>query len=475
MKKINDYLGDKKFWKQTARLAIPIAFQNLLISSFVLVDNVMVGQLGDVALSSVGMAGQWSWLLGMVIFGVCSGASVYVSQYWGVKDIKSIHKISGLSVVISLIISVFFLLFAFLMPELVISIFNRNPDVIKTGSSYLKIACFSYPGVALNTILCGILRSTENVKLPVITALFTTLFNAVLDYALIFGAFGLPKMGVPGAAVATCISAWSGPVILVVASYISKNIIAAPFKDLFGFDKKMIKAFFITALPVVLNETIWGAGTFVYNIIFANLGHENYAAVTILKTIENIAFVLFMGLCNACCVMLGKNIGSGDIKTGIRDSKRFSVLIPLSAVFIGILVITFRGNIIGLFNIGGGISKKTLETAMLITLIYAIELPIRNIPYAMIVGVFRSGGDTVSGVKFDLIPLWCIALPLTVITAFVLKLPFPLVFLGMYIFEDFIKAFLCIRHYLTYKWIKPVTKEGKESLKAFMEKIKQKI
>lgn len=467
---IKKYLGGKNFWKQTAVLAFPIALQNLLTSSFTLVDTIMVGQLGDVALSAVGMAGQWSWLLNMVTFGICSGSAVFVSQYWGAEDTKGIHKICGLSVIIGIIISSIFMLMGFFIPDKVVSIFNRDSEIIKTGSAYLIIACFSYPGTVLNNILGAVLRSSENVKLPVFAALITTVTNAVLDYGLIFGAFGLPQMGVKGAALATCISAWIGPVILIIVSVFKKNILVAPIKEFFAFNKSLIKSFALTAAPVVFNETMWGLGTFLYNVIFANLGYENYAAVTIMKTIENIAFVFFIGLCNACCVMLGKNIGAGNVEDAVKYSKRFGVLIPLMGVIVGGIMIVLRARLVGLFNLTGELTSVTVHAAETIMLIYALELPIRNIPYTFIVGIFRSGGDTVNGAKFDILSLWFIGLPLTAIMAFIVKAPFIVVYAAMYIGEDYLKAFLCLKHYKTYNWIKPVTESGKESLERFKEK-----
>ena len=473
-KVLNDYFGDRKFWRKALVLAIPIAFQNMLTSSFTLVDTLMVGQLGDIALSSVGMAGQWSWLLNMVIFGICSGSSVLVAQYWGVCGRKNIHRTCGIAITAGLIVTALFLLIGFLAPEFVLKIFNRTPEVVKSGSAYLKIACFSYPGVVLGAILGAILRSTEEVKIPVYSAAFTTVANVCLDYALIFGKFGFPKMGIEGAALATCISAWLGPIIIILVSFIRKNILYAPLKDLFDFDFKIFIKFAKTASPVVLNETMWGLGTVLYNVIFANLGHENFAAVTILKTIENFGFIFYIGLCNACCVMVGTSVGSGNIKRAIGDAKRFGFLIPFSGVLVGIMLIIFKGPLVEMFNLSGELAKTTVNTAKMIILLYALELPIRNIPYTFIVGIFRSGGDTVNGTKMDILCLWFIALPVTAIMAFIVKAPFVVVFGIMYIAEDWLKSFLCLRHFISKKWIKPVTEAGREGLEKFLKEKSQK-
>ena len=471
--KLTEFLGGKNFWKRALVLAIPIAFQNMLTSSFTLVDTLMVGQLGDVALSSVGMAGQWSWLLNMVTFGISSGSAVFVSQYWGANDKKSIHKITGIAVFIALVITALFLSLGAIIPEFIIKIFNRTPEVVDMGSRYLKIASFSYPGVVLGALLGSILRSCEEVKIPVYSAAFTTVANAFLDYALIFGKFGFPEMGIEGAALATCISAWLGPLTIIIPSLIKKNILYAPLKEIFSFDKSMFVNFAKTATPVVCNETFWGLGTVVYNVIFANMGYENFAAVTILKTVENLSYVFFIGLCNACCVMVGTSVGAGYIKRAVKDSKRFSVLIPLGGIFIGAVILIFKNQLVGLFNLSGELTKNTLSAASLIFIIYALHLPIRTLPYTLIVGIFRSGGDTVNGAKFDLISLWGISIPLTAVLAFIIKAPFPVVFAAMYVFEDYIKCILCIRHFLSNRWLRPVTEAGKKSLKEYLESKKQ--
>lgn len=462
-------LGGKQFWRSALTLAVPIAVQNLLTSSFVLVDTLMVGQLGDISLAAVGMAGQWSWFLNMVIFGICSGASVFFAQFFGENNKKGIVHTYGIAISSAFLVSLVFLVIGFCLPRGVIRIFNQTPAVLDEGSQYLKIAVFSYPAVMLNMIVCNVLRSTGRVKLPMYVAFFTTIANAILDYGLIFGAFGLPQMGIRGAALATVISAWLGPIsIYGVMAFVKDDILYAPIREMFGFTKQMVHDFFKKALPVVLNESLWGLGTICYNIIFSNLGYEYSAAVTILRTFENIAFSFFAGLSNAGCVLIGQQIGAGNIKHALKDSRRFMVLVPLAGVVIGAFVILFREQLIYLFNSGGTITDKTLQAAMGILIIYGIEIAIKNITYVGVVAIFRSGGDTKTGMKYDLICLWLISLPITFVAAFVLKLPFILVFACSYLFEDYLKAFLCLRFFASKKWIRPVTQTGKQGLQQYL-------
>ncbi len=465
--KLKTYFDDAAFWRDIARLALPIALQNLLSSSFSLVDTLMVGQLGDTPLAAVGMAGQFGWFLSMIIFGMTSALTMFVSQYWGAGDKKSIRKVYGIALMIAVGVSVVFMLAGVVFPRGVVWIFNREPDVLDVGAQYLSIAAFSYPAIALNYVFMGVLRATERVKLPLYTTLVTTLLNAGLDYAFIFGFGAIPAMGARGAAIATVVSAWLSPVITFTVSLIEKNMLIAPWREIFGFDKNFFAEFLRRAVPVVANETLWGAGTLVFNIIFANLGSGNYAAVTIMRTFESIAFVFFVGLGSASSVIVGKSVGAGEIASAVRDSRRFAVLVPAFSAVLGAVIIVFRRQIVGVFDLDGKITAETLGTAVWILSIYAAEMAIRNIPYIVICGIFRPGGETRIGMKYDLLFLWCVSLPATIIAAFVLRLPFPAVFATMYIAEDWLKAFFCIRYFLTDKWLKPVTPEGRAGLEDY--------
>lgn len=468
------YFGDMGFWRVALKLAFPVAMQNLLTSSFILVDTIMVGQLGDLSLSAVGMAGQFGWFLNMITFGMCSGAAVFISQYWGAKDTAGIRRTYGIAVVSVCLISALFFVIGLLFPEGVVRIFNREPDVVEAGAAYLRIACWSYLATGVNMVFCIVLRSTENVKLPMYVSLVTTVLNAFMDYGLIFGAFGMPEMGIRGAALATVISAWAGPVLILAVSAIHRNMLISPIKELFGFNKRSIAEYYAKATPVIINETLWGFGTLLFSVIFANLGYQYYAAVTIFRTFENIAFVFFIGLCNASSIMVGKNVGAGHIKRAVEDSRRFVLFVSLCSVLTGVLIIIFRFQLASVFNLSGSITPETLKLTASLLLVYGIELPMRNLPYILIVGTFRPGGDTRIGMKLDLLSLWLCSVPLTTLAAFVFKLPFIAVFAIMYAAEDYLKAILCVKYYFTYNWLRPVTDQGIKGLEEFYESRRKK-
>jgi len=462
---LKNLFGGKRYWGAIFTIGIPIAIQNLLTSSYVLVDTLMISSLGDVSLAAVGMAGQWSWLLNLALFGFSSGASVFFSQYYGDRNLKGIKKTYGIVMFFVLISAVLFAVFGFLIPERIISIFNRDVNVIKIGARYLKIAVFSYPAIAINQIVGVLLRSTKRAKLPMYVAALTTVLNAFFDYALIFGKFGFPELGIEGAAIATCFSAWIGPIILLgVLIYQKDDIVCTPIRELLSFKKEDISLFFSRAFPVLMNEILWGLGTFTLNVVFSNMGYEYYAAMTILKTFENIAFAFFVGLDNSCCIMVGQEIGGGEIKTGLKDARRFLILVPFVSLVTGIIVVLLRHELISIFNMAGTITEITLDTASMLAVVYAVTLPMRNFQYVIITGVFRSGGDTKTGLRYDLLCLWGLAVPTAVISAFFLKLPFVLVYALCIVVEDIPKFILCLRHFLSKRWIMPVTETGKNAL-----------
>ncbi len=462
-KKLPLDLGNKSFWNVTLALAIPIALQNMLNASFSLIDTLMVSQLGDIQLSATGMAGQWTWLYNMVLFGISSGAAVFVSQYWGDQNLKGIHRTTGISVSSGLIVSIIFMLIGMLFPEGIIWIFNKDANVIEQGALYLRYAALSYPALALTNILGSILRSAEHPKLPMAVSGISAVMNVILNYLLIFTA----GLGVKGAAIATVISAWIGPLLIIGISMARKNILYAPLSVIFSFNGKTLAEFFKKAMPVIINETMWGMGTVAYNVIFGNIGYEEYGAITIVKTFENFAFCFFLGLGNACCVLVGKSIGAGEIREGMRDSKRFMTLFPFVSIAVGVLIILLRQPLVSVFNLGANISEYTINTAEWILVIYGAWIIIRNVSYLTVVGIFRPGGDTTFGMIIELLVLWCFAVPMTYVAANVLHLPFLLVYVIMYLCEDLPKFFIFVPYWISGKWIKPVTRAGQEGLAAF--------
>lgn len=451
MTKSSSSLFDRAFWRTILPLALPIALQNLLMTSFRLVDTLMIGKLGDVSIAAVGLAGAASFLLELIMFGIASGSAVFMAQYHGAKNTDGILRTLGTMLVFALPFALLFTGFIFTCPQLFMRILTNEEALIVEGAKYLRFACFSYLGMALTQAMSIVLRSTEKVRVPMIATSVAAVLNAVLNYVFIFGKLGLPAMGVAGAGLATSIAAISSPVVIALISRRQKNLLCAPLKKIFAI-KGFVGLFWSRALPVLLNEGFWALSIVGLNMVFGRMGTDNYAALTIFRTVENFGFVFFMGICNACNILVGKSIGEGDYELCKNYARRFIKLIPVLGIPLGVLLVLLRAPVLSLFDI----SDTAFRTAELLLIIYAIDINIRNIPYITVVGIFRAGGDTRIGLVADMLVMYVISLPVTILCGLVWKLPFITTYLVMIVAEDICKCAITLPHFFRMKWIKPV-------------------
>ena len=452
-KRIAD-LFDRSFWSVALPLIIPIALQNLLMTSFRLVDTLMVGRLGDVSIAAVGLAGWASFFVELLAFGMSSGAAVFVAQYHGANNKEGILRTYGMMLLFMVPLGLIFTLGVGLYPKFVMGLFTDDSVLIAEGARYLQFACISYLSLTINLAISTMLRCTEQVKIPMITSGIAAGLNAVLNYIFIFGIFGLPAMGVAGAGLATAISSLINPILMLVISYVKKTVVIAPFKQIFAV-KGFFKPFWNRALPVLLNEFFWSISILIVNMVFGRMGTDNYAALTVERTIEGLVFVFFVGLCNACNILVGKSIGAGDHEQGILYSRRFMVLTPIIGVLAGLVIVALRYPLIGLFDL----SEAAKHTARTLLVIFAIDAAVRYIPYVEVVGIFRAGGDTRMGLIVDFVCHYAFITPAVILAGLVWKLPFITTYIIMLAVDDLSKLIITIPYYRTMRWIKPIAQE----------------
>ena len=449
-KRIAD-LFDRSFWSVALPLIIPIALQNLLMTSFRLVDTLMVGRLGDVSIAAVGLAGWASFFVELLAFGMSSGAAVFVAQYHGANNKEGILRTYGMMLLFMVPLGLIFTLGVGLYPKFVMGLFTDDSVLIAEGARYLQFACISYLSLTINLAISTMLRCTEQVKIPMITSGISAGLNAVLNYIFIFGIFGLPAMGVAGAGLATAISSLINPILMLIISYTKKTVVIAPFKQVFAV-KGFFKPFWSRALPVLLNEFFWSISILIVNMVFGRMGTDNYAALTVERTIEGLVFVFFVGLCNACNILVGKAIGAGNHEQGILYSRRFMVLTPIIGILAGLLIVALRYPLIGLFDL----SEAAKHTARTLLVIFAIDAAVRYIPYVEVVGIFRAGGDTRMGLIVDFVCHYAFITPAVILAGLVWKLPFITTYIIMLAVDDISKLIITIPYYRTMRWIKPI-------------------
>ena len=436
------------FYSSLVAIAIPISLQALLQNFVNMLDTIMIGRLGSVEIAAVGLGNQIFFILNMILFGITSGGGVFIAQFWGKKDLAGIRKSLGLMTLIAFVVSFIFTILCLLIPNQLIRLYSPDPQVIKVGGSYLRFVCLSYVPTAISFSTTLALRSTERVKLPLVCTSISLFTNLIANYLLIFVA----GLGVIGAAIATVISRIIELVILATWSYSHKYEICGKLKELLGFNRYFIVKFLKIAFPVIINETFWGLGTSVYNAIFAHAGTNAFTAYSITGTISQLTWVFCMGFGNGIGVLIGKRIGEKKIEEAKTYAKRSMWFMPLIGAFVGVFLVPLSKLLPVFFNV----DQEIIKTATAILMILIFVYPFNSFCMNWIVGVCRAGGDTVFSAVAEIVVLWCVAIPLGYVAAFVLHLPAPMIYL-FFCSESIVKAIIGAIRVLSGKWLHEVT------------------
>jgi len=298
------FLRDREFVRSMLALAVPVAFQQLITASLNMIDVLMVGQLGETSVAALGLANQIFFLLILFLFGVTSGMSIFTAQYWGKKDVENIRKVLGLCLAISVFVATAFTLAATLIPQRLMSFYTEDQEVIRLGSDYLRIVGLSYIMMAITVSYVSVLRSITMVKMTVLVSVVGLGLKTIIAYVLIFGIGGFPVLGVRGAAIGTAIGWTFECILLIILVYTLRTPLAAHPLSFFKFSRPFAMNILKTSMPAAINEVLWSVGFSSYNAVYARIGTDAIAAVNINATIEELMFVLFIGLGNACAVMV---------------------------------------------------------------------------------------------------------------------------------------------------------------------------
>lgn len=441
-------MKSKGFYSSLVAIAIPISLQALLQNFVNMLDTIMIGRLGSVEIAAVGLGNQIFFILNMILFGITSGGGVFIAQFWGKKDLAGIRKSLGLMTLIAFVVSVIFTITCLLIPNQLIRLYSPDPQVIQVGGTYLRFVCLSYIPTAISFSITLALRSTERVKLPLVCTSISLFTNLIANYLLIFVA----GLGVKGAAIATIISRIIELVILATWSYSHKYEICGKLKELLGFNRYFIVKFLKIAFPVIINETFWGLGTSVYNAIFAHAGTNAFTAYNITGTISQLTWVFCMGFGNGIGVLIGKRIGEKKIDEAKTYAKRSMWFMPLIGAFVGVFLVPLSKLLPVFFNV----DQEIIKTATAILMILIFVYPFNSFCMNWIVGVCRAGGDTVFSAVAEIVVLWCVAIPLGYVAAFVLHLPAPMIYL-FFCSESIVKAIIGAIRVLSGKWLHEVT------------------
>lgn len=446
----------KVFYHKVAVLVLPIAAQNLINTGISSIDVIMLGKVGEKVLSGASLGAQIHFIMSLILFGLTSGASVLMAQYWGKKEYDAIETVFGIATKLAALISILFMVVTFCVPENLMRLFTSDPEVIGDGASYLRIVCLSYPVNALTMVYLNSMRNLEKVVIATIVYLVSMITNIFVNALLIFGMFGCPKMGIAGAAIGTLVARVVEFIIVLIYDRKFNDVFQFHWEYLFRKNSLLWKDFWKYSAPVVANELMWGLGMSAMASILGHMGSEATAANSVAQVGRNLATVIAFGVASAASIMIGNTIGEGKTELARRYGKRFIGLSIITGIFGGLVILIIRPVLLSTMTLSA-VAKQDLSFMLLLMSLYVVA---QSLNTTLVVGIFRGGGDTRFGFFLDVSIMWGIGILGGALAAFVLHASVYVVILFILCDEE-IKVPISLWRYRTYRWLQNVTREKK--------------
>lgn len=430
-------------YKALLTLMIPIVLQNLASSSLGLADTLMVGTLGQNELGGLNQANTVFFVLLLFTFGIQSGGSVLLGQYWGKRDIGTMNRVMGMSFYISLGFTLITSTVVYIFPEAVMGLTTNDPALIDCAARYAKIVTYSYVLNSVTLVYVGALRSAEDSRLGMIVLVASSAINIFLNWVLIFGKLGAPALGLEGGAIATFVSRVVEIIIVAVHMlFFNKKVPIMP-KEFFRPGKVICRDYIKYVTPVVINETLWSTGYSMYAVIFGHMrdAADIVAAYSITSSIERIMLVMAAAIGTSAAVIISKEIGAGKKKHEVvKTGKWLLALSAVLGVFSALLPVLadrflLDGVMYKVFSVSAA-AEKIGHTMVLIT---ALRIVFKTYNYMVIVGVLRGGGNVRAAMVLDVIFMYTWSIPACIVAAFVFDAPISVVYL-LAASEDIVKA-----------------------------------
>lgn len=435
------------------RIAFPIMIQSLASTSVNLLDALMVGSLGDAALAAVNANTQFfSRFFHVILFGLGTGGGILIAQYWGVRDKKRIHQIMGIMLAIGAFLGIVFTVLTISIPETIIRFYSHDPEVIRLGVSYMKILSLTFFFYPFTMIFSSAHRSTGFTQLPMFTGTVAFLTNLLLNWLLIFGKFGFPRLGSDGAAIGTLAARLVEVILMIGITYRKKFPAAGKLQDFVHKDIPLIKNTMTRTLPVILNEAVWGTGINIYYAFYGRISTVAAAATAAVAPIDSFLFLAIWGLGDACGVLVGNELGRKKFDRAKRIARLAQKVNFICGLIFGAIVLALRSIILSAYSL----SPEAISAATSILLICCLTLPIRALNYTYVIGILRSGGDVVFCMLLDLLSQWLVGIPMTALLATTFAQPVEIVYLGL-AGEELSKFFFAVKRYRSGKWINSLT------------------
>lgn len=449
--KILPYLGDRQFYRTVAGVAVPISLQGLITIGVNMMDTIMLGTLGETALSASSLANQFITIFHICCMGIGMGASVLTSRFWGMGDKHSLRKTITIMLRLCLAIAALFTAATILAPRGIMSIYSQEEPVIQAGTGYFRwsVPCYLLLGFSLTCTI--VFRSVGQVRLPLISSIGAFFVNIFFNYTFIFGKFGAPAMGVEGAALGTLISrAFEFAFICGNFFFIDKKI-GYRLGHLFLKCGDLVGDYLRISIPVLVSDTLLALGNSAVAMVMGRIGSSFVSANAITTVTQQLSTVFIQGISNASAIITGHTLGQGDAEKAQRQGVTFLGLGTVIGILAGGLIMLISGPVIGCYNI----NAETREIAAQLMLAVGVIVIFQSMNSILTKGVLRGGGDTKFLMLADILFLWVASIPLGALAGLWWHLPAFWIYTFLKI-DQFIKAIWCVFRLGSKKWIKKI-------------------
>lgn len=435
--------------KKMIRLALPMAFQQLMVALVSASDAVMLGKLHQNFMSAVSLATQVTFVFNLFMAAFVIGENMFVAQYYGKKEFANISKILSLTLRISCAVAILFWIVTFVFSKNIMHAFTDEKQLIAMGSEYLKLIGISYLFSAIAQVFMTIMKNCNAVNWSTIISSVTVILNIFLNAVFIFGFFGMPALEIRGAALATVIATavqmiWSVGFVLFKTEKLQLRF--------FDRDRELTKRFWNKTAPVLFNELVWGGGFTMYSVIMGHLGTDAVAANSIANISKNLVVCLCLGLGSAGSILVGNELGASHFDKAKEAGRVLTRAAILCGILSGLFLLVLSPVILRLSSLTPT-AREYLREMFVICSYYLIGKSVNSMTIG---GIFPAGGDSGFGLLCDTVALWCITIPLGCLCAFVWKLPVITVYFVLNL-DEIVKLPAVYRHYKKYGWVKNIT------------------
>ena len=451
----------RDFVAKIAVIAVPVALQNLLTTTGSMVDTMMIASLGKTEVGAVGLCAQFSSLMFSCYWGFVGGGMMFFSQYWGARDDDGVTSSYGVTLTCMMTVALIFFALGQFFPETVMRLYTDKESIQRIGVEYLRIAAWAYPLTVLSMAMASLLRCTERVTIPLYGSFAAVGVNVFLNWVLIFGHLGAPAMGVRGAALATVIAQGVSIALVVLLAKRNGHPYLLAFRRHFRWTKMLLGSYFRKCFPILMNEILIGAGNMVINVVLGRQPEEAIAALAVFRTLEGLIIGFFAGFANASSILVGKEVGAGNIDVAYRRAWRLVYMCQGFIALVGVMLVALHTPILTMM----GMSGDSFTVAFGMILIFGVVAVIRMGNWTQN-DTFRAAGDAAFGTILEIAFMWGLVIPCVWLTGMVWKLPTLAVFACCYIDEPIRYGMMQV-HLFRGKWIKPVTPEGAAALKGW--------